>query len=220
MADIRVQAKSAVTALTILDTDVFFVDSASGGTVRKFALSELIIKVLGGNITPGTAIPSAALIVDADKKIEEVGGILMNSAYVPTANQDVVTKTYLDDTVLDQNFPVLMLKKVLTYAEFTSGVAVTLKTMSAGNMVLGIFVYIKTAFTDTGTDLMKLGITSDDDHFATDFDVSSTGWKTIDAITFPYRCSAEDLTVTYTGQNDDADDGSVEIYIQYIKATT
>jgi len=28
------------------------------------------------------------------------------------------------------------------------------------------------------------------------------------------------LTVTYTGQNDDADDGSVEIYIQYIKATT
>jgi len=215
MADFRLQSKTGVTELTINLTDILYLDSASGGTVRKLPVSELIKVIRGGDVTAGTAKASAVLLLDIDKKISEVGGIEMSSAYTPTNDQDVVTKTYLEETILDEGSPVICQRVDFAHTDLPSGTKTTVLTMPAGAIIQQISVNIKTAFTGTGTDLIDIGITSDDDYFEADIDASATGIVTCDDATMPYKTAAEDVVITYTDQNGDADAGGVEVYIWY-----
>jgi hypothetical protein len=218
MADVRLQTKSAATYATVNDTDIFLIDSSSGGTVRKIALSELIKKILGGDITAGTALGSAVLKLDADKKVEGMGGIEMASNYAPTDENDVATKYYVDTTVNNESSPVLIYKNSFIYSSLNDEAAHTVVPIEANAVILGIYVNVTTAFTDSGTDNLKIGISTDDDYFEATIDCSTTGWKDVNDANFPYKSTgADSVTITYAGQNDDADAGNVEVYVHYAR---
>ena len=218
MAEIRLQAKSTKTALTVLDTDILYLDSASGGAVAHIAVSELRKKVIGGDITAGTALPSAALIVDADKKIVSIGGLSMLTEYAPAGENDVATKGYIDNTINNNSSPTLVFKNSFTYAILIDEAAHIIVNIKEGSIILGIWVNVTTLFNDSGAENLKLGITATDDLFEATIDPSTTGWKDVNDTPFPYKVTADNVVkITYTGANDDATTGTVEIYVQYAR---
>jgi hypothetical protein len=217
MSEVRIEDKDTLTAAQMAVNDLLVIVTAAG-LVKNAEISEVIKKILGGDITAGTALKSAAVILDADKKVEGVGGIRMASNYVPSDDLDVVSKTYLDKTRFNEDSPVLIHRAELVYSDFISGTPLAIKAFDAGVMILGIYVRVKTGFTDTGTDLLKIGKTGTEDYFEADFDVSSTGMKDINDASFPYVLTAgESVTATYTGANGNADAGAVEIYVKYVE---
>lgn len=212
----RINSKTTKTYDEVSSSDELIV-GPSVGDDYNITLGELIKLVINGNVTAGTALASALMKLDGDKKIEGVGGIKMFSEYTPSDNQDVATKKYVDNGVLNSDNPILIHREVWSYDVFTSGASKTLLTLAAGDLVLGIYVYIKTAFTDSGTDIIDIGKTGDADYFEADIDASSIGMNNCNDATFPYRAGAEDITITYTGENDNADAGVVEVFVHYVK---
>lgn len=90
-------------------------------------------------------------------------------------------------------------------------------TVPAGTRIFGAFVYIKTAFNDTGTDTLVVGsnatnynnIVASGDVDAT---VASKGTWVVTG--FDVDITADtDIYVKYTGQNSDATAGVADIYI-------
>jgi len=106
----------------------------------------------------------------------------------------------------------------VTYTSPGTGVAKRIGTLPAGAMVVGGGAYVTTAFTDTGTDLIDIGTTADDDAFATDLDVSSVGFKEVDelATTNDYTTSEVGVTATYAGQNSNAGAGVAYCFLLYV----
>ena len=109
------------------------------------------------------------------------------------------------------------LRKTLTYSD--RGTTVTVGKVPAGAVILygSSGAYVSTAFTGTGTDLLDIGISGNNDLFATDLDVSSVGWKALDENVAGYLVSSTTtVTAEYADQNSDAGAGSAEIVIAYI----
>lgn len=107
-------------------------------------------------------------------------------------------------------------KATFLYSDLDKGVAETVMSLTANMAVWGIHVNIKTAFNDTGADLLDVGVTGDSDYFKSGLDISSDGMRNIDDADYPYFVTAtEDITITYNCGNDDADAGVIEIFIRY-----
>jgi hypothetical protein len=102
-----------------------------------------------------------------------------------------------------------------------NGVAKILFSLPRTATLLSIDVLVKTAFNDSGTDLLRIGTQLDDDHFVTDFSVGSLGFT---------RCTmvlggpmedlllfgpAVDIFATYYGQNGDVTAGEAVVMITY-----
>lgn len=100
-----------------------------------------------------------------------------------------------------------------------SGVQQTVGVIPAGSMILTPIsgAIVTTLFNDSGTDLIDIGISTNDDLLATDLDVSSVGVKTLDeAMGLMIMSTDVTITATYTGENANASTGAAEIVIAYI----
>lgn len=109
------------------------------------------------------------------------------------------------------------LRKTLGYA--SRGVQTTIGVIPAGSLILTPLsgAVVTTLFNGSGTDLIDIGVSTNDDLFATDLDVSSVGFKTLDeAMGLMLLSSDAIVTATYADANSDAGTGSAEIIIAYI----
>jgi hypothetical protein len=100
-----------------------------------------------------------------------------------------------------------------------AGRAVTIGTIPAGAVLLYAIsgAYVTTAFTGSGTDLLDIGTTDNDDAYATDLDVSSLGLKAFDETAASAKLtSATTFTATYADQNSNAGAGEAVVTIFYI----
>jgi hypothetical protein len=105
---------------------------------------------------------------------------------------------------------------------YTNTTAKNLFTIPRGSEIVGWTVVVKTAFDDTGTDLLDIGITGTLEKFAVDLDVSSIATLNETTAGFVeaqmYTEMADDTTVTgvYTGQNGNSAHGSAVVAVFYI----
>jgi hypothetical protein len=109
------------------------------------------------------------------------------------------------------------LRKTVVFGN--TGTQLTVGTIPSGAVLLTALsgAVVTTVFNDSGTDLLDIGVSSNDDLFATDLDVSSLGFKACDESVAEALFSADTVvTATYTGQNANATTGSAEVVIAYI----
>jgi hypothetical protein len=87
-----------------------------------------------------------------------------------------------------------------------------------GAVIVSWMVNIKTAFNDSGTDLLNIGGAATDT-YASSLDVGVIGQITAGFVPGPILATAleSDTTITakYTGQNDDADAGEAVVVVTY-----
>lgn len=123
------------------------------------------------------------------------------------------------------------LRKEVTFSD--EATAVTVGTLPAGAIVLKSLsgVHVEEAFNDGGTDLIDVGyaaytdsagsaVTADPDAFATDIDVSATGYTELDEAAADFYVNANatgvKVTATYDGFNNDASAGKAHVIICYV----
>lgn len=100
-----------------------------------------------------------------------------------------------------------------TYADTSQK---NVKLLPAGAVIWSLSYQVKTIFNDSGTDLMKIGVTADNDYFIGNVSLGSTGWGAVSSSNVPeYQNSPIQVTVNYAGQNGDATTGSCDLYIFY-----
>jgi len=104
---------------------------------------------------------------------------------------------------------------------YTDTTAKALFTLPRGAVIVSVAVNVETAFNDTGTDLLDIGISTDADKYAVNLDVSSagqivTGFVASELLQFGTPLTA-DVTVqaTYTGSNADPSAGLAQIVFTY-----
>ena len=102
--------------------------------------------------------------------------------------------------------------------------ATTLFDLPQGAVVVDAMVEVTTAFDDSGTDQLDVGLGSDGDYFVNNLDVSSTGVSRYGATGFIAARAFGDplenntaVTATYTGQNGDATEGEAVVAVWYIR---
>jgi hypothetical protein len=108
------------------------------------------------------------------------------------------------------------LRKTITF-EDTS--ATLVGELPAGALILqpASGAHVVTAFNDGTTDVVDIGIEGTADQFASALDVSSTGFKALDADGANMRVSAATkVYAVYTGGTGDATAGEAEIAIAYL----
>jgi len=93
------------------------------------------------------------------------------------------------------------------------GVAKNLFTLPADCIVMYFLVDVQTAFNDTGSDLLELGISSDPDYFAAAVDLSIADQIIVQQFNLGRLDGGQRkvLTATYTGLNNNASAGVAEI---------
>ena len=108
------------------------------------------------------------------------------------------------------------LRATVSYTQ--AGTAVTVGVLPAGAVIIPAIsgALVTTAFTGSGTDLIDIGTTANDDLYATDLDVSSLGLKVLDEAVTMAVSSDTTITATYADQNSNAGAGVAEIIIAYI----
>lgn len=114
------------------------------------------------------------------------------------------------------------LRKSITYASPGTAKAATVGTIPAGALILKPMsgVLVTTAFNDSGTDLLDIGTSDNDDLFMTDVSVAALGFTACDEAIGGYLVASDTvITATYTGQNSNASAGAAEIIIAYMPDT-
>lgn len=109
------------------------------------------------------------------------------------------------------------LRKTVIFSN--NAVAQTVGTIPSGAVLLTALsgAVVTTVFNDSGTDLLDIGTSANDDLFATDLDVSTLGFKPCDESVADALFAADTvITATYAGQNSNMTTGSAEIVIAFI----
>src|SRR5688572_14307126 len=112
------------------------------------------------------------------------------------------------------------LRKEITYAD--EGVTVTVGIIPAGASVIGGGVHVKTAFNDSGTDLLDVGFvgsTTDADGYATLLELANVGFIALDELAATTNIQQSvDTTVTalYTGSNNNASAGVADLIVLFV----
>lgn len=113
------------------------------------------------------------------------------------------------------------LRKTITY--LNSGTAVTVGVLPAGAVITGGGVRVVTAFDGSGTDLIDVGVTADDDDLATDLPGQTVGFHALDELAGAndsYSATSPlTVTATYTDQNSNATAGEAIVIIAYATNT-
>ena len=110
------------------------------------------------------------------------------------------------------------LRKNVTFAD--DGTAVTVGVLPEGSVIVAAGAVVSTAFNDSGTDLLDIGISGGDvDGIAANIDISSVGLKagTVSGSDDLGPFSA-DVTVIaqFDGASGNADAGSAEVIVEYV----
>jgi hypothetical protein len=108
------------------------------------------------------------------------------------------------------------LRRDITYAD--AGVAKVLGTIPAGSVIVKPMsgVNIHTAFNSSGTDLIDIGTTLDDDLYATDLAAQTVGFAPLDEAVSQYVSVDTTFVVTYAQSVADATAGVAQAVIAYI----
>lgn len=77
-------------------------------------------------------------------------------------------------------------------------------------------VNVSTAFNGSGTDLLDIGISSNDDLFATDLSVAAEGFQAFDEAISNYVTADTKFTATYADANSDATAGVAQVVVCFI----
>lgn len=96
----------------------------------------------------------------------------------------------------------------------------TLFTLPTNAIVIGIMVNVSTAFTDSGTNLLDIGILGANNHYADNLNVATpgqivTGMQPARLFTAPLG-EPTTVTATFTGQNANAGAGVATVTFLYI----
>ena len=108
------------------------------------------------------------------------------------------------------------LRKDITFAD--AGVAKTVGVIPSGSVILkptsGVNVH--TAFNSSGTDLIDIGTSADDDLYATDLAGQTVGFAALDEAVSMYVAADTTITATYAQSVADATTGAAQVVIAYI----
>jgi hypothetical protein len=101
------------------------------------------------------------------------------------------------------------------------GTDLSMTALPAGTLVYAMLVRVVTTFDDSGTDLLKVGTSVDDDAYAKTVDVDLTTAGLTAAFTgasaFPQvLTAATTILMRYDGQNSDATQGELHVDILYV----
>lgn len=108
------------------------------------------------------------------------------------------------------------ISKIITFAD--AGTAVEVGNIPPNSIIVDIKVTIGTAFNSSGTDLVDVGTSADDDHFAAAVDVSSAGQATVTQLNNGAVLSSTASTpieALYAQSVADADAGSGYVTVVY-----
>ena len=108
------------------------------------------------------------------------------------------------------------IRRNITFAD--AGVAREVGVIPAGSVILkpNSGVNIHTAFNSSGTDLIDIGTTADDDLYATDLAAQTVGFAPLDEAVSFYVAADTTITVTYAQSVADATAGEAQVVIAYI----
>jgi hypothetical protein len=108
------------------------------------------------------------------------------------------------------------LRKEITYAD--AGVQKTVGVIPAGSVIVKPIsgVNVSTAFNSSGTDLLDIGTSADDDLYATDLSVAAVGYQALDEAVSMKVTSDTTITATYAQSVADATAGVAEVVIAYV----
>jgi hypothetical protein len=108
------------------------------------------------------------------------------------------------------------------WVEYTDdGSAVDLGTLPADSFVYDVMVHVTEAFDDSGTDLLTVGWTADNDALSTSLDVSTTGVKSpTHGANDGYNSSSQTVKAYYNGSNSDATVGKALVIVLFCQVST
>lgn len=121
---------------------------------------------------------------------------------------------------------VCAIRKTITYSNPGTGVALTVGTVPADAVITGVWMVVKTAFNDSGTDLMDIYIGTNGG--TTQF-MSAVSCATLGLLvpgddiltqTVSYSASEQVIKAVYTGQNANASAGEADIIVQFVPNKT
>ena len=148
--------------------------------------------------------PAGVKVVDAKSPLSDWG----QSKKIPLLNN------YNSEFEGEHN-----VQKVATKIHIVSDgqTADTIMYLPNSTVVWDLHIKKTIGFDDSGTDLLDVGTTVDEDYFVNDADISGTGWHTMSFNNAPPQRIFNNnyIIMTYTGQNSDAANGMVEVYIRY-----
>lgn len=102
----------------------------------------------------------------------------------------------------------------------TDTTAKELFVLPTGAVIVGITTDVQTAFDDSGTNLLDVGTSDNDDAYAVDLDVSSVAQINTGYVAGAFFATSleNDVTVTatYTGQNGNSTEGTAIVCIFYV----
>lgn len=112
--------------------------------------------------------------------------------------------------------------RLAAWVEYTdAGAAVFLGTLPADSFYTISYEDVTVAFTGTGTDLLTIGWTADNDALATSQDISTTGVKTPTVgANHGYNSTAQTVNAYYLDANADAGAGKVLCVVEYWQVPT
>lgn len=101
---------------------------------------------------------------------------------------------------------------------FTNTTAKTLFTLPANAIPRNVDVTVTTAFNDSGSDLLDVGLGATGNAFVAALDVSATGRKapTVAGLDVGIGTTALAVTAKYTGQNANSTTGAATITVSYL----
>jgi hypothetical protein len=117
------------------------------------------------------------------------------------------------------------LSKKFTLADALAEAAVTIGELPPYASVIGGGVHVVTAFDDSGTNTLIVGladtygVTANDDAFATALDLSAVGFIALDelaATTNIIQSTPARVTATYAGQNNNAAAGEAWVIVTFV----
>lgn len=121
------------------------------------------------------------------------------------------------DPALNYNMNVVhTLRKDFTSAD--NGKTLIVGVVPAGSLIRKPTsgVNVSVAFNDSGTDLLDIGVSGDNDLYATDLSVAAVGFQACDeAVSFLVGASDVTITAVYAGQNSDMTTGAGQIVIDF-----
>lgn len=110
------------------------------------------------------------------------------------------------------------LQTLIATVAYTDTVGKALFTIPAGAYIFQWIINVTTAFNDSGTDILDLGVSGTTQKFAAAVDVSSTGLKTalvVAAQVGVIQSTAQAILGQYTGQNANSSAGAAVIVCSF-----
>ena len=109
--------------------------------------------------------------------------------------------------------PVSAISAVVVFGD--DGTPVAVGTVPAGARVTSAKAIVGTAFDDSGSDLIDIGVSGAADKYASDLDVSSTGIKE-ECNAYAVETADQAVIAQYDGANSDASAGEALVVVEYI----